>query len=117
MNSEMMRSSCHHDFLGRSVKIVSIGLVVCFALVGCGNGSDDKKDKAASQTAAKVNKEEITVHQINYVLQQQRALKPEMVASASIQVLERLVDQELALQKAQEQKSVAHVGRQLAARV
>jgi hypothetical protein len=91
-------------FFVRSVKTASFGLVVCFALVGCGNGSDAKKDKAASQTAAKVNNEEITVHQINYVLQQQRVLKPEMVASATMQVLERLVDQELALQKAQEMK-------------
>ena len=104
MNSEMMRSSCPRGFFARSVPIVSFGLVACFALVGCDSGSDAKKEKVASQTAAKVNKEEITVHQINYVLQQQRALKPEMVASASMQVLERLVDQELALQKAQEQK-------------
>ena len=42
-------------------------------LAGCG---DKKKDKPASQTAAKVNKEEITVHQINFVLQQQRCLAP-----------------------------------------
>ena len=71
------------------------------ALSGCG---DKKKDKPASQTAAKVNKEEITVHQINFVLQQQRGVPPEQAASASKAVLERLVDQELALQKAQEQK-------------
>ena len=71
------------------------------ALSGCG---EKKKDKPASQTAAKVNKEEITVHQINFVLQQQRGLPPEQAASASKTVLERLVDQELALQKAQEQK-------------
>jgi EpsD family peptidyl-prolyl cis-trans isomerase len=51
-----------------------------------------------------VNKEEITVHQINFVLQQQRGLPPEQAASASKQVLERLIDQELALQKAQDQK-------------
>ena len=76
--------------------------IVAGLLAGC--GGDDKKDKSASQTAAKVNKEEITVHQINNVLQQQRGLKPEMAASASIQVLERLIDQELAIQKAQEQK-------------
>ena len=70
-------------------------------LTGCG---DKKKDKPASQTAARVNKEEITVHQINFVLQQQRGVAPEQAASASQAVLERLVDQELALQKAQDQK-------------
>jgi len=69
-------------------------------LVGCG----EKKDKAASQTAAKVNKDEITVHQINFVLQQQRNLRPEQTDAASRQILERLVDQQLALQRADEQK-------------
>ena len=69
-------------------------------LAGCG----DKKDKAASQTAARVNKDEITVHQINFVLQQQRNLRPEQVDAASRQILERLVDQQLALQKADEMK-------------
>ena len=74
--------------------------VVATALVGCG----EKKDKPATQTAAKVNKEEITVHQINTLLAQQRALPPEQAASASRQVLERLIDQELTLQKAGELK-------------
>jgi EpsD family peptidyl-prolyl cis-trans isomerase len=74
--------------------------VLVVALTGCG----EKKDKPASQTAAKVNKEEITVHQINFVLQQQRGLAPEQAASASKVALERLIDQELALQKAQDQK-------------
>lgn len=69
-------------------------------LAACGG---DKGDKA-SQTAAKVNKEEITVHQINFVLQRQPGLKPEQAEAASRQVLERLIDQELAVQKAQEQK-------------
>jgi EpsD family peptidyl-prolyl cis-trans isomerase len=78
--------------------LAAAALVV--VLTGCG----DKKDKPASQTAAKVNKEEITVHQINFVLQQQRGLAPEQAASASKVALERLIDQELALQKAQEQK-------------
>ena len=73
--------------------------VLVVALTGCG----EKKDKPASQTA-KVNKEEITVHQINFVLQQQRGLAPEQAASASKVALERLIDQELALQKAQDQK-------------
>ena len=79
---------------------VACAVVAALLLAGCG----DKKDKAASQTAAKVNKEEITVHQINFVLQQQRGLKPEQTDAASKQILERLIDQELALQKANDLK-------------
>jgi EpsD family peptidyl-prolyl cis-trans isomerase len=78
-------------------------LALCAAAVfvsACG----DKKEKAASQTAAKVNKDEITVHQINFVLQQQRGLKPEQADAASKQILDRLIDQQLALQKADDQK-------------
>ncbi len=87
-----------------SVKRSLVLATACLALVlgACGGG--DKKDKPASQVAAKVNKEEISVHQINFVLQQQRGLKPEQADAASRQVLERLIDQELALQKAQELK-------------
>lgn len=66
-------------------------------LAACGGGN--KSDKA-TQAAAKVNKEEITVHQINFVLQRQPGLKPEQAEAASRQVLERLIDQELAVQKA-----------------
>ncbi|MEY3251088.1 MAG: hypothetical protein RL227_61 [Pseudomonadota bacterium] len=69
-------------------------------LSACG----EKKDAAASQTAAKINKDEVTVHQINFVLQQQRNLRPEQAEAASKQVLERLIDQQLALQKAEETK-------------
>jgi EpsD family peptidyl-prolyl cis-trans isomerase len=67
-------------------------------LTGCGGG----KGKSGSQTAAKVNKEEITVHQINYVLQQQRGVPQEQVEAASREILERLIDQELAVQRADE---------------
>lgn len=69
-------------------------------LAACG----DKKDKAAGQTAVKVNKSEVTVPQINFVLQQQRNIRPEQADAASKQILERLIDQELALQKADELK-------------
>jgi len=69
-------------------------------LVGCG----EKKEKAASQTAVKVNKDEITVHQINFVLQQQRGLRPDQTDAASKQILERLIDQQLALDKAEDLK-------------
>ena len=86
--------------LGPTTLAALTAAVLAVALAGCG----EKKDKPASQTAAKVNKEEITVHQINFVLQQQRGLAPEQAASASKVALERLIDQELALQKAQEQR-------------
>jgi EpsD family peptidyl-prolyl cis-trans isomerase len=85
--------------VGTSRLVLIAGCVFALALAGCGA----KKDKSATQTAAKVNKEEITVHQINYVLQQQRGVPPAQAASASVQVLERLIDQELALQKAKDQ--------------
>ena len=80
-----------------ALRIGAIALAASVALLaGCG----DKKEKSASQTAAKVDKAEITVHQINFVLQQQRNLRPEQADVASKQILERLIDQELALQKA-----------------
>ena len=82
----------------RWIPLVAVAAAVM--LVGCG----EKKDKAASQTAAKVNKDEVTVHQINFVLQQQRNLRPEQTDAASKQILERLIEQQLALQKADEQK-------------
>ena len=86
----------------RSFVALSLGVVATVALLaGCG---EPKKDKPATQTAAKVNKEEITVHQIGFLMGQQRAVPPEQAASATRQVLERLIDQELALEKASEQK-------------
>lgn len=82
-------------------RITLIALAATLVLLsGCG----EKKEKAASQTAAKVNKEEITVHQINYVLQQQRGLQPNQAEAAGKQILERLIDQELAVQKAEDLK-------------
>ncbi len=74
-------------------------LLAAALLAGCG----DKKE-AASQTAVKVNKHEVTVHQINFVLQQQRNLRPEQADAASRQILERLIDQELAVQRADDLK-------------
>jgi len=88
-------------FKARRWPLVAVAVLSAVALLaGCG----EKKDKGASQTAAKVNKDEITVHQINFVLQQQRGLKPEQAEAASKQILERLIDQQLALQKSDDLK-------------
>lgn len=69
-------------------------------LTACGGD----KEKKGSQVAAKVNKEEVSVHQINFVLARQQGIKPEQKDQASKIILERLIDQELAFQKAQEEK-------------
>ncbi len=89
-----LRRACHWSKLATAAAVAGMLL-----LTACGG-----KDKVASQTAARVNKEEITVHQINFVLQQQRNLRPEQAEGASKQILERLIDQELAVQKADEHK-------------
>lgn len=80
--------------------VLLVGVALTVLLTSC----SDTKDKPATQTAAKVNKEEITVHQIDALLQQQRGLRPEQADEAARRALERLIDQELAVQKAAELK-------------
>ena len=99
MRSKMLAPLSPFDRFG-ACRVVLLVVAAASLLAGCGA----RKDKAATQVAAKVNKEEISVHQINFVLQQQRGLRPEQAEAAGKQVLDRLVDQELAVQKAQELK-------------
>lgn len=82
---------------GASVLRATPAVLLTGLLVACG-GSESG---AASQVAAKVNKEELSVHQVNFVLQQQR-VQPGHADAASAQALERLIDQELAVQRAAE---------------
>ncbi|WP_157268362.1 EpsD family peptidyl-prolyl cis-trans isomerase [Azohydromonas aeria] len=79
-----------------------LGLALALAL-GLLSACGDRNPKAASQVAVRVNNDEISVHQVNFVLQQQDTPQ-ESLDAASRQVLNRLVDQELALQKALELK-------------
>lgn len=78
-------------------------VVAVSLLAGCFGGDDDKP-KAATQAAARVNTNEITVHQINLVLERQQGIKPEQADAASRQILEGLIDQEIAVQKAEADK-------------
>lgn len=95
------REACRSSGWTRAAYVGTAVLALALALAGC---SDRKKDKTASQTAARVNKEDITVHQINLLLQQQRGLKNEQVDAVSKQILELLIDQELAVQRTRELK-------------
>ena len=74
--------------------------ILCIAgLAACGERKAD-----ATQVAARVNNSDITVHQINFVLQQDRSVRPDQADAAGRRVLEGLIDQELAVQKAIELK-------------
>lgn len=93
------KSRVRRDAVRLSLGGVALGAVLL--LSACGGGSEGG---GSTQVAAKVNKEEISVHQINYMLQRQPGIKPELVPAASKRILEGLVDQEVAIQQAVELK-------------
>jgi EpsD family peptidyl-prolyl cis-trans isomerase len=81
--------------------------MACAALAlaaGCSKKDEASKKeetkKAATQVAAKVNADEITVHQVNAVLARTPNLSPEAAPRAKREILTRLVDQQLAVQQA-----------------
>lgn len=76
--------------------IASIGV-----MGGCGDKASTEK-KSATQIAAKVNKGEISLLQINNALQRAGNLPPEQSKVVSKQILEKLIDQELLVQQAEE---------------
>lgn len=75
-------------------------LLVTIGLAGC--GSSEKKD--ASQVAAKVNGNEITIYQINQVLSHAKGVTEANAAKARHEILDKLIDQELAVTKATDAK-------------
>lgn len=93
-----MHVRAFQQFVRWPVGPVAAAMVGLVLLAGCG----DSKDKPPTQAAAKVNKEELTVHQINALLARQRGLSPDQADDAARRILEGLIDQELAVQKASE---------------
>jgi len=81
---------------------VSMALLLALALTtGCGKKEDAK---VATQVVARVNSEEITVHQVNNILARNPNIAPEVTAQTKREILDRLIDQHLARQKAIENK-------------
>lgn len=94
------RASQQRSIPRRLSLAASCGALVLLAACGA-----SKSDKAATQVAAKVNKEEISVHQVNFLLQRQGGGAPAGQEQQLTQdAVERLIDQQLALQKAEELK-------------
>lgn len=77
--------------------LVVAGLLLAALLGACG---EKKKDRAAATSAARVNGSEVSLAQINQVLQS-RSLRPDQSDAASRQVLERLIEQAVVVQQAE----------------
>ena len=84
----------------RTLSVACLTLILA-ALAGCERNEAKSK---ATQVAAQVNSDEITVHQINAILTRTPAVTPESAPQAKRQILDRLVDQQLALQQALRRK-------------
>lgn len=68
-------------------------------LAGCG-----KSEHVATQVVAKVNGDEISVHQVNNALAQMGRIPPEDLDKVRREVLDKLINQQLAIQQAEDAK-------------
>lgn len=97
------RMTVQMQIIGTRILLPVLVLSLTLGLTAC--SSKDGK-KPATQVAAKVNAEEISVHQINYVFSRSGAgaITPEQAPKARREILNKLVDQQLAVEQALEKK-------------
>ena len=84
----------------RLLRLSALGLGLAAAalvLSACGKKHD------ATQSAARVDGTEITVHQINFRLQRERGLRSDQMDAASRKILDKLIDEQLFVAKAEKQ--------------
>jgi len=93
----------------RVAAMTAAAAAAALSLAAC---TGHKKD--ATQTAARVDGAEITVHQINYRLQRERGLRPEQQDAASRKILEQLIDEQLIVERAEKVKMDQQPGAQQA---
>ncbi len=86
--------------LTQGIAVSALTLSLTLVLHGCGDKKEGEAQKA-TQVAAKVGGDEITVHQLNFELARLGGnLTPEQSKQAANRVLRGLVDQQLLMQKA-----------------
>ena len=85
--------------MNRSIRWSTM-LLILLALGACGKGGSG----ASGQVVAKVNGEEITIHQVNAAMARFGKLDEAQAKEAGKQVLNALIDQQLLLKKAAEKK-------------
>jgi EpsD family peptidyl-prolyl cis-trans isomerase len=83
------------------IGLSTLALALTLGLAGCG---DKNEDKAAAPLAAKVNNDAISVQQLNHEVAKLGNLEPEQAKKAANQVLKSMVDQQILVQKAIEDK-------------
>lgn len=99
-----MQHRLHASAQPRAIRMMALLPIVLAAVLAAGCGDKESSEGKATQAAARVNDAEITVHQINQILERQQGLRPEQADAASRNILEGLIDQQLAVAKAEEQK-------------
>ena len=82
-----------------TARLISLPALLCIAVAVCSCGQADVRSRA-SQIAAKVNGDEISVHQINGLIARSNSIPPHDAKQAAAQVLERIIDEELLVQRA-----------------
>ena len=92
------------DFNKVSLNRWFILLIVTSLVSACGDKKEEGSTKENTQVVAKVNGEEISIHQVNLMLSRLGPLNEEQSKAAAKQVLAKLVDLQLLKQKAIEAK-------------
>jgi EpsD family peptidyl-prolyl cis-trans isomerase len=83
---------------------VSSIFLASLVVTGCGKKDEQQTKKPATQVVAKVDSEEISVHQLNAVLSKASGLSRENVGQAKWEILGKLIEQQLAVSMAMERK-------------